>query len=121
MKFEHLMHDFPRDSEAIENLSKFFAESARINRTVSVSFDRLFEIANPTSMAALARIIQELIEHHALTQVYRVEYSYEASSDNYESLSDIPDVLYDRNGFEVVPDIENTKAYYLVHGENVEV
>lgn len=120
MKFEHLMHDFPRDSEAIKNLSDFFLDAAEKKRMVSLSFDRLFEIANPTSMATLARIIQQLIDAHTLTQVYRVEYGSGIGSD-FKSLSEIPEVIYDRDGLEVIPDVQNTKAYYLFHGENAEV
>lgn len=121
MKFEHLMRDFPRDSEAIKNLSDFFVDAAQKKWTVSLSFDRLFEIANPSSMATLARIIQQLIEAHTLTQVYRVEYGSGIGSADFKNLSEIPEVLYDRDGMEVIPDVENTKAYYLFHGENAEV
>lgn len=121
MKFEHLMRDFPRDSEAIKNLSDFFCDAAQKNRTLSLSFDRLFEIANPTSMATLARILQQLIDTHTLTQVYRVEYGAGIASSDFHSLSEIPEVLYDREGFEVIPDLDNTKAYYLFPGENAEI
>jgi dTDP-4-dehydrorhamnose reductase len=121
MKFEHLMHDFPRDSEAIKNLSDFFVDAAQNKRPVTLSFDRLFEIANPTSMATLARIIQQLIDAHTLTQVYRVEYGGAGIGSEFKSLSEIPEVLYDRDGFEVIPDLQNTKAYYHFPGENAEV
>lgn len=115
------MRDFPRDGEAIENLSEFFSDAARRKRTLTLSFDRLFEIANPTSMATLARIIQDLIESHTLTQVYRVEYSSHTTSEDFHTISEIPEVLYDREGQEVIPNVNNTKEYYLFHGANVDI
>jgi len=115
------MRDFPRDSEAIKNLSEFFVDAAQRKRIVSLSFDRLFEIANPSSMATLTRIIQELIDSHTLTQVYRVEYAPGIGSENFMNLEEIPEVLYDRDGLEVIPDVQNTRAYYLFDGANAQI
>ncbi|WP_349507630.1 hypothetical protein [Agrobacterium pusense] len=115
------MRDFPRDGEAVENLSAYFADAARRKRTLTLSFDRLFEIANPSSMATLAHILQNLIENQMLTQVYRVEYSTHTSSEDFHSLRDIPEILYDREGHEVTPDLYNTKSYYLFSGKNVDI
>lgn len=115
------MRDFPLDSEAIKNLSDFFLATARENRTVWLSFERLFEIANPTSFASLSRILQTLVAQRTLTEVYRVEYGAGITSKSYKSLADIPDVLYDRDGLEIIPDVLNTKAYYLFSGEHAAV
>lgn len=115
------MRDYPLDGEAVKNLSDYFMAVTREHRTVWLSFDRLFEIANPTSLAAMSRIVQELVAQQLLTQVYRVDYGSGITSPNYKSLSEIPEVLYDREGLEVIPDALNTKAYYRFIGEDAAV
>jgi hypothetical protein len=116
MKFEHLMRDFPLEEDAIQRLSDYFQESAEKKRTLSLSFDRLFDIANPSSTASLAQILQELIEDEVLVEVFRVESEPGVGSDDYLSLQDIPEIVSDRNGLELIPDLYNTKTYYKFQG-----
>lgn len=115
------MRDYPLDSEAIKNLSDYFSSARGEGRTVWLSFDRLLEIANPTSLGSLSRIVQDLVAGQMLAQVYRVEYGSGITSRSYKTLTEIPEVLYDRDGIEVIPNVVNTKAYYLFCGENASV
>lgn len=114
--FEHLMRELPTEEDAIQRLADFFSESAARKRCLSLSFDRLFDIANPSSMASLSRIVQKLIESHVLVQVYRVESEPGIGSEDFSSLQDIPEIIQDRNGYELIPDISNTRTYYLFQG-----
>lgn len=119
MKLKNLMLEFPRENEAIQNLIDFFDDARLKKRTLSISFERLFDIAHPSSAANLTKILQKLIAIDLVRQVYRVEYEPGIGSENYSTIAEIPNIVYDRNGLEVVPDLMNTKAYYIFPGSYV--
>lgn len=113
-KLDHLTTEFPEESDSIHRLAKFLEKfQSDFSGGESLSVRRLFDIAHPTSQAALARILQRLVEDRVLKQIVRVESDSLGGIADFSSIVDVPPVIHDwrRDVYiEVQPD--DIRLYY---------
>lgn len=111
---ERLTAEFPRDAEAVRRLLQFLAEVAQHDREETVlTVRRIFDVAHPSSQKVLAQILQRLIQEGVLQEIISIESSELGSIGQYHSLSEVPEVVHDRNkDVDVSVRPEDLRLYY---------
>jgi hypothetical protein len=80
-----------------------------------LSVKRIFDVTHPSSQRALAQILQRLTQEGVLKQIISVE-SSTGSIGQFDSLSEVPEVIHDRNRDIVVAvRPEDLRLYYKLH------
>ena len=78
-------------------MKRLFAEAG----TREYTFDRIFQLVQPRSVEALAAALEQLSRAGIVHRVYRVESpSTHVGIGDYDSITDIPNRLYDRSADE---------------------
>lgn len=111
---ERLTAEFPRDAEAVRRLMRFLEEVARHDREETVlTVRRIFDVAHPSSQRVLAQILQRLIQEGVLQEIISIESSELGSIGQYHSLSEVPEVVHNRNkDVDVSVRPEDLRLYY---------
>ena len=106
IKLHHLRKGYPSEEEAIGRL-----ESLLDNWGDSMVFDldTIYEKVHPTSYESLAVILGELVDYGFLTRtVWVVSPQSHLLLEEFSSLNDVPDVIFD---FSRDEDMEVTEEY----------
>lgn len=113
-KLDTLIAEFPEEREALSRLNKRFSEDmARIGRTPEYPANRIFDVAKPRSGRALAIILARLCELGVLSKFVRVESDALGGIDDFDSVIDVPEVIFDiRQGREIEVRPDQLRLYY---------
>lgn len=99
----------PSDRATTERLGEIFARSDERVYTA----DRLYDLASPTSMASLVRILFELVSNGIVDTVVTVEAPGGGGVKDYGSIDEVPDEVDDwRSGGRIQVDPSNIRVYY---------
>lgn len=78
-------------------------------------FERMYEIVQPSSMAALARILYELVQYGILKETVSVESSNGGGIASFDCVTDVPEVIHDwRTDTHIRVQPENIRVLYRV-------
>jgi hypothetical protein len=98
-----LINEFPEEQVAVERLAAFLdsaSSSAPYKRELTVQ--RLYELIKPSSQRVLAKLLTRLVEQRVFKKVVRVESDALGGIGDFESILDVPLVLFDsRMGREI--------------------
>lgn len=97
---DRLSQLFPDRLDVVERVanmvSKWQVEQASsTGKRKELSLTRIFDEVEPSSISELARILSILVEGGVLEKVIRVESPALGGIDDFQSLSDIPPVIFD--------------------------
>lgn len=91
MKFYDLMREFPEEKESLERLSEQLERLQSTGREQELTFNRIFELVEPSSQVILHSILQRLCTQGFVTQWVRVIADSGEAIKDYPSLVDVPD------------------------------
>lgn len=113
MKLKDIIDRNPNERQAIERLEAWL-EGKPLKGKV-FPFERMYEIVQPSSMTALARILYELVQYGILKETVSVESSNGGGIASFDSVTDVPDVIHDlRTDTEMRVRPENIRVLYRV-------
>ena len=109
IEFGALTSQYPAESRAIERIEHIFDKKGAEH-----PLENVFDLAKPSSSYVLVNMMMKLVELGLLKQCYRVQStSGNGGIGDYDSLPDIPDVIYDHFlGREVLIDFDSIKVIY---------
>lgn len=111
-KFESLILDFPEISKSIEEIESQ-ANNVESQLTPAYTVDRFFERFSLPSSQASAKLLRRLQEIGVLNKVLQIESRAGGGIEEYSSLLDIPEVLYDfRTDQDFVVEPSDIKVMY---------
>lgn len=93
----------PMDRVTIERIGK---EVLSGPGDKAFTIDRLYDLVTASSKASLSRVLHELVAHGILESFVTVESDTGGGIDEFETVSDVPDIIYDPytgKSFEVTP------------------
>ena len=93
---ELLINEFPEEQVAVERLVAFL-DSASVTASYQreLTAQRLYELVQPSSQRVLAKILVRLVQKGVLKKIVRVESDGLGGIGDFESILDVPLVLFD--------------------------
>lgn len=91
-KFELLVHEFPEESKAIENLHGLLASC---QPSAQYTLTRLIDKLEPSSTYMFPYLLNSAVSHGVLEKVFRVESPSLGGIKDFASMTSIPDTIYD--------------------------
>lgn len=113
-----LISEFPEERDAIDRLvTALEPQKARAEFTAQ----RLLDIAKPHSSKVLAIILGRLVSMGLITRFVRVESDALGGIADFQSVVDVPDVLFDpRQGIEIEVRPDQLRLMYSVEGNYID-
>lgn len=112
-----LINEFPEEKEAVDRLKRFLLSASRPESPVrELTVQRLYDVLHPSSQRVLAKILLRLVKAGVFEQIVRVESDALGGIGDFESISDVPLVLFDsRIGRNVEVRLDQIRLMYRVH------
>lgn len=111
---DHIIAEFPEERDAVERLAKYL-DSASVYELAAreLPIQRLYDLISPSSQRVLAKMLLRLVQDGIFKQVVRVESDALGGIGDFESIADIPPVLFDsRMGRDVEIRLDQIKLIY---------
>lgn len=112
--FDSLIAEFPEERAALQRLGeRFTKDSTSLAQAPTYPANRIFDVAKPKSGRALVTILTRLCELGVLSRFIRVESDAMGGIQDFASVVEIPDVLFDiRQGKEIEVRPDQLRLYY---------
>lgn len=115
---ETLINNFPQDRDTVQRLIAIFDDSQEQTRRNEFTLKRLFDRTLPRSEIALVQILNYLVNTGSLKRIVRVESPNLGGVEDFSSLMDVPEVIYDwRRDIEMCVTPENINILYKVNSD----
>jgi hypothetical protein len=89
------MDEFPDEQQAIQRLAQMLVENQSIAKS-EFTIERLYEAAEPSSLAAMAALLVSLVRNNIVEKIIRVESEGSGGGiQDFKSLMDIPPQIHD--------------------------
>lgn len=118
VKLRPLIREFPEEREAVARLARFIETSRRPGKDRFYTFERFFDVAEPSSQRVLLGIVTRLVQQGVLKKLVRVESVAGGGIQDFDSLQDVPERLFDtRQGYEVEVQPEQVRLMFKLPAE----
>lgn len=108
-----LFNEFPEERDAVERLAAFINSTPESGPVRELPISRLYDLIAPSSQRVLAKIISRLVQQGVFKQVARVESDAMGGIGDFDSITDVPPVLYDsRMGRDVEVRLDQINLIY---------
>jgi hypothetical protein len=116
-KFLNLMNKYPENRDVFKRLGVLYIEMGRDPR-VSLPLLRMLDMLSLTPSSGTFSIIRLLEKKGFIRKVVRVESPSELGLMDFDSISDVPDVIEDfRTGMDLNVKPEHIKILYSISGD----
>lgn len=121
VKLDSLISEFPEEEGAARRLIDYLESGDKSNHSVrELTVQRLFDLVHPSSQRVLAKMLARLTEQGVLRRIVRVESEAHGGIGDFDSLSDIPLVMFDfRLGRDVEVRLDQVRLIYRVQMDQV--
>jgi hypothetical protein len=108
-----LINEFPEEKVAVERLAAYLDSASTSGVARELTVQRLYDLISPSSQRVLAKILVRLVQQGVFTQVVRVESEALGGIGDFESIVDVPPVLFDsRIGRNVDVNLDKIRLIY---------
>ena len=90
---DYLIKEFPEERSAIERLCIYLDSVKGSVRELTVQ--RLYDLIDPSSQRVLVKMLQQLVKNGVFKQIVRVESDSLGGIGDYDSVVDVPKVIFD--------------------------
>lgn len=108
-----LITEFPEEKDAVDRLTAYLDSASVSGYARELTVQRLYDLISPSSQRVLAKILTRLVQQGIFKQVVRVESEALGGIGDYESITDIPPVIFDsRIGRNVDVSLDRVRVIY---------
>ncbi len=114
VNLDTLITEFPEERAAVEKLAAYIDSTDVSGRArPELTVQRLYDLIKPSSQRVLAKILVRLAQEGIVKQIVRVESEARGGIGDFDSLVDVPPVIFDsRIGHDVRVSMDNVRLIY---------
>lgn len=113
VNLDTLINEFPEEKVAVERLAAYLDSASASGAARELTVQRLYDLISPSSQRVLAKILVRLVQQGVFKQVVRVESEALGGIGDFESIVDVPPVLFDsRIGRNVDVNLDKIRLIY---------